>query len=95
MTVPSLMLGLIIALLLGSLFHLILGGGFWRFVFYLFLSVLGLSVGQSIGNWRHWILFPIGTLNLGMGIIGSLVFLFAGYWLSLFRIRSGGGDDAV
>ena len=95
MTIPSLALGLIIALLVGALFHLFLGGGLGRLFLYLILSLIGFAAGQFIGSWRNWILFPIGTLNLGMEIIGSLVFLVVGYWFSLVKFRSEGGDDAI
>lgn len=94
-TIPSMMLGLVAALLIGAVFHLFLNGGLWRLILYLVLSVVGFSIGQLVGLWRNWILFPVGTLNLGMGIAGSLIILFVGYWLSLIRIRSESGDDAV
>ncbi len=95
MTVPSLVLGLVVALLIGALFHLFLGGGLGRLFLYLILSLIGFAVGQLFGNWQNWILLPIGTLNLGMATIGSLVFLFVGYWFSLVRIRPNNGDDAI
>jgi len=95
MTIPSLVLGLIIAVLIGALFHLFLGGGLGRLFLYLILSLIGFAAGQLIGSWRSWVIFPIGTLNLGMAIIGSLVFLVVGYWFSLIRVRPEGGDDAV
>jgi hypothetical protein len=95
MTIPSLVLGIVVALLIGALFHLFLDGGFWRLILYLFLSLVGFAVGELIGSWRHWILFPIGTLNLGMDIVGSLVILGLGYWFSLVRVQRRGGDDAV
>ena len=95
MTIPSLVLGLVIALLIGALFHLVLGGGLGRLFFYLFLSVVGFALGQLLGSLRDWILFPIGTLNLGMGIIGSFVILVVGYWFSLVKIVPNHDDDAV
>ena len=95
MTIPSLALGCVVATLIGALFHLFLGGGFFRLVFYLILSWIGFAAGQLIGSWRNWILFPIGTLNLGMGIIGSLIFLAAGYWISLVRHNPNDKGDAV
>lgn len=96
MTIPSLVLGLIVALLIGALFHLWRDGGFMRLVFYLFLSVAGFFAGNWIGNLQGWILFPVGPLNLGMAIIGSLVLLGIGDWLSLVNARRPAGrDDAV
>jgi len=95
MTIPSLVLGLIIALLIGALFHLFLDGGLGRLFLYLIFSLIGAAAGQYVGSLRNWILFPIGTLNLGMVIIGSLVVLIGGYWFSLVRVRPHKGDDAI
>ncbi|MGA7194646.1 MAG: hypothetical protein WBW94_13540 [Anaerolineales bacterium] len=95
MTVPSIALGLVVALLIGALFHLFLGGGLGRLVLYLILSLIGFALGQYLGSWQSWFLFPIGTLNLGMAVIGSLIFLFVGYWFSLVRVRPNNGDDAI
>jgi len=87
MTIPSYMLGLVIALLIGSLFHLWLDGGVGRLLFFLVLSVAGAAVGQWFGFWRNWMVFPVGTLNMGLVILGSLLFLGVGYWLSLVEIH--------
>ncbi len=96
MTLPAVLFGLMIALLIGALFHIWRGGGGGRLLFYLGLSVGGFFAGHYLGSWRNWILFPVGPLDLGLGIIGSLVFLMAGYWLSLVEIRrTEGHDDAV
>jgi hypothetical protein len=95
MTIPSLVLGFVIALLIGALFHLFLGGGLGRLFLYLIFSLIGSATGQYVGSWRNWILFPIGALNLGMAIIGSLVVLIVGYWFSLVRVRPNNGDDAI
>jgi hypothetical protein len=94
-TVPSLALGVVVALLVGALFHLVLGGGPGRLLFYLGLALAGFAVGQLVGYWLNWMLFPIGSLNLGMGLIGSVVFLAAGYWFSLVKVRPDNGDDAI
>ena len=87
MTLPSIVLGFICALLVGALFHLCMDGGLGRLMLYLTLSVLGFSAGQLVGGWRNWIFFPVGPLDLGMAILGSIVFLGIGYWLSLVELR--------
>ena len=94
-TVPSLALGIVVALLVGALFHLVIGGGSGRLLLYLGLALAGFAVGQVIGYWRNWMLFPIGSLNLGLGLIGSLVFLAAGYWFSLVKISPDNGNDGI
>lgn len=86
MTVPNLLLGFTIALLYGALYHFVRGGTGWRLSLYFALGVLGFGIGQLIGRWWEWHLFTIGSLNLGMGSIGSLVVLIAGEWLSQIEV---------
>src|SRR5829696_3524315 len=88
MTVPTLLFALLIALLYGSLYHLIRGGGFWRLLLNLFLSLFGFGLGHLLGIWRGWILLPFGSINVGMSSIGSLLLLLLGDWLS--RIEGDG-----
>jgi len=87
MTLPSLLLGLLMALLIGAIFHLLRGGGLGRFLLYLALSVAGFVAGHLLGEWRGWILFPIGPLDAGLAIVGSLAFLGLGDWLSRIEIK--------
>ena len=79
MTLPALLFALLIALLCGVLFHLLRGGNGWRLLLYFGLSILGFAVGQGISDW-HLLMF--GALDLGMGLIGSALFLALGEWLS-------------
>jgi len=87
MTLPSLLFSLLIALLLGAAYHLIRGGGIWRLLFYLGLSVLGFATGHFIGLWRGWVLFPFGSINLGVSCGGSVLLLLVGDWLSRIETR--------
>jgi hypothetical protein len=86
MTLPTLLFALLIALLYGALYHLLRGGGFWRLLLYLGLSVLGFAAGHLVGLWRGWIFLPLGSLNLGASSAGSIIILVIGDWLS--RIES-------
>ena len=70
-----------------ALYHLIRGGGFWRLLFDLGLSLIGFLVGHLIGAWRGWIFLPLGSLNLGMCSLGSLVVLVLGDWLSHIEVK--------
>lgn len=88
MTLPTLLLGLLIALLYGSVYHLIRGGSFLRLLLYLVLSVLGFGAGYVIGLWRGWVLIPLGALNFGLSTIGSVVILILGDWLSHIEASS-------
>ena len=81
MTVPSLLFALLIALALGALYHLVRGGDWSHLLAYLVMSALGFAAGHFIGEWRGWIFFQFGALNLGMEIAGALVFLALADWL--------------
>lgn len=81
MTIPSILLGFVIASLLGTLFHLWRGGGAGRILFYLVLAWLGFFAGHLIAGWLGWPFLQVGPLNLGMAITGSILLLFSGDWL--------------
>jgi len=87
MTLPIILFALLVALLYGALYHLLRGGGFWRLLLYFGLSVCGFVAGHLVGLWRGWIFVPMGSLNLGMSSIGSLVILLFGDWLSRIEVR--------
>lgn len=85
MTIPALLFAILLALLYGALYHLLRGGGFWRLVLFLGLSVLGFGAGHLAGLWRGWVFLPVGSLNLGMSTVGSILILLVGDWLSRFQ----------
>ena len=87
MTLPTILFALIVALLYGALYHLLRGGGFWRLILYLGLSVMGFTVGHLIGLWQGWVFAPLGSLNLGVSSIGSFVILVIGDWLSRIEAK--------
>ena len=87
MSIPSFFLALIIASLLGALFHLWRGGGPSRILFYLVLAWLGFFAGHFLAVWRGWVLFPVGALNAGIASLGALIFLFVGEWLGKLDAR--------
>ena len=88
MTLPSMLFGLLCALLVGALFHVVVDGGLWRLVLYLVLSIAGFGTGAWIAMSQSWEVLPIGPLDVGAATIGSLVFLGLGYWLSLVRVQT-------
>jgi len=85
MTLPLILLALLIALLAGTIFHILRGGNGWRLLLYLVLSALGFAVGQGLSMWRGWYLLRFGALEIGVGLAGSFIFLAAGDWLSRFE----------
>jgi hypothetical protein len=82
MTLPTLLFALLIALFYGAVYHLIRGGSFWRLFLYFSLSIAGFVIGHLIGIWRGWTFIPLGSLNLGLSSIGSVMILILGDWLS-------------
>lgn len=95
MTLPALVFGVVVALLIGSMFHVWLDGGVGRLLLYLLLSVAGFFTGHFFGSRLGWILFPLGPFNLGAAVVGSLLFLGLGHWLSLIEIRRPERSDKV
>ncbi|MBM3125617.1 MAG: hypothetical protein FJZ87_11210 [Chloroflexi bacterium] len=87
MTTPNLLLALVISLLYGSVYHFLRGGGGWRFLIYLGASILGFFTGHLFSIWQGWQIFMVGSINLGMGTLGSLVFLVASEWLSRIEVN--------
>ena len=87
MTLPTILFALLVALLYGALYHLLRGGGFSRLLLYFGLSILGFGVGHLIGLWREWMFLPLGSLNLGMSSVGSVVILVIGDWLSRIEVE--------
>jgi hypothetical protein len=66
---------------MGALFHALRGGSGWRLLLYLGLSTLGFVLGQVLKIISGWSLFRFGVLDLGLGMLGSLLILAAGGWL--------------
>ena len=82
MNIVTILFGWLMATLLGALFHLWRDGGFWKLLLYLGLSWVGFWLGNwAAGAWGVKFLL-VGGLNLGLALIGSLIFLFVGHWVS-------------
>lgn len=86
MTIPTLIFAFLIASLLGALYHLIRDGGPGKLFLNLLLSWIGFALGHVSGIRLGWSLYPMGGLDLGMSIPGSLLLLVGADWIS--RIRS-------
>jgi hypothetical protein len=87
MTLPTLLFALLVALLYGALYHLLRDGSFWRLFLYFTLSIVGFVLGHLIGIWRGWTLLPLGSINLGLSSLGSLLVLIVGDWLSRIEVN--------
>jgi hypothetical protein len=48
---------------------------------------MGFGVGHLVGLWQGWFIIPLGSINLGLSSIGSLIFLVGGDWLSRIETK--------
>lgn len=85
MTIPSLVFGLLVSSLMGAMFHLWRGGNLGRLILYLILAWVGFWGGHFLGNSMGWTFGSIGPLRFGPALIGGVITLGVGYWLSLVR----------
>lgn len=85
MTLPAFLFGFLISVMIGAAFHLWKGGGLFRLILYLMLSIAGFWTGHTISLHIGWDFFILGPLHLGFALIGDCLFLGAGYWLSLIK----------
>jgi len=90
-TLPTLVFALLVALLCGALYHFVRGGSGWYLLYYFICSMLGFAAGQGLSIWRGWFILKFGVLDIGMGVIGSLVFLVLGDWLSRIEVKNESG----
>ncbi|KAA3648650.1 MAG: hypothetical protein DWQ07_00185 [Chloroflexi bacterium] len=86
MTLPAFIFGFLISTLIGAAFHLILGGGAGRLLLYLILGWTGFWIGHYVANLISFRFAAVGPMNLGLAVVGSLLFLGVGYWLSLVQV---------
>jgi len=82
-------------MLAGTLFHLVVDGGPGRLILYMLLSIIGFGAGHWLGTAQGWSLLPVGPLSFGPGILGSLLFLLVGHWLSKVDVQTMDHDDKV
>jgi len=87
MTIQAFFLGVIAATLAGALFHLFKNGGIGKLLLYLVLSWIGFFTGHGLAQNTAIVFMDVGPLHLGWGIVGSLLFLLVGHWLSLVRVE--------
>lgn len=85
MTIPALILGFLVATLMGAAFHLWKDGGFGRLLLYVLLAWVGFWGGHILANSLGWTFGSVGPLHFGMAILVGAATLYAGYWLSLIK----------
>lgn len=82
MTFPSLLLGCVIAALLGALAHLILGGGLGRLVLFLFIGLVAFWFGHLLGTILEIKFLNVGAIHMGTALPVTLAALGVTAWLS-------------
>lgn len=88
MTFPAIVFSFFLATMFGSLLHFWRGGGLGRLVLYLVSSWIGFLGGHFFAGWFDIEFLNVGTIHLGMGILGSLLLLALVYWLSLVDLQN-------
>lgn len=85
MTLPAFLFGCLIAILLGSLFHLWKGGRFWHIIMYIVFSLVGFWLGHFAAVYFGFSLWSIGPIRFGASLAASIGFLFIAGWLFHFN----------
>ena len=83
MSFAAILLGIIVALLVGALYHLWRGGALARIIFYLVMALIGFFGATFLTSIKGWVLWQIGELDVGFGVLGALLVLGLGDWLTL------------
>jgi hypothetical protein len=81
MPLPSIIFGILISTLCGSLVHLILGGNFRRLSLFILFSWAGFWVGHFVAVEMSWSVGDLGPLHLLPAMISSFIFTGIGFWL--------------
>jgi len=87
MTLPALLLGFCTSTFLGAAFHVWKDGGLNRLVLYFVLSWLGFSAGHLLAQKLEWNILNVGPLHLGIAILGSVLLLVFGHWLTSIKVE--------
>ncbi len=86
---PTFTLGFIIATLMVTVTHMLVGGEARRLALLLLAGWLGFSIGHILGNLFEITVFDIGQLHLVSGLVGGAVALFAAVTLTMRSRRLG------
>ena len=88
---PTIVFGILISTLYGTIYHLLRGGTTRTMLGILMLAWAGFWLGDVLGSLIGWSFFWVGNLNAGMGTISSFVFMLAGDVLMHLRRPSDKG----
>jgi hypothetical protein len=86
MTLPAVFFGIVLSTAYGTAFHFWKGGSLKRLALYILLAWLGFWAGHFAGVQLKLTFLEIGPFNTGAATLGSVLFLFAGEWLSRIEV---------
>ena len=95
MTFPAILFGCLIGLLIGALFHLVVGGGGSRFVLFLATGFIGFWIGQIIGWYLNWNFIKIGPLHFGSGLLVAILLTGIAFMLGPTKTTKNPGGRRV
>ncbi|NMC46485.1 MAG: hypothetical protein GYA52_06585 [Chloroflexi bacterium] len=81
MTLPAFLFGSLISIFIGSLFHLIAGGNFRKFVLFIFFAWFGFWLGYYLSNRIAFNIWQLGLFDMGFCVLGSILTLLFIYWI--------------
>ncbi len=84
---PGLVLSLLFALLIGFVLHFWNAGGLLRLLTIEILSIIGFTLGHFLAARQGINFLKVGWVNLGFGIIGSIIFSFLALWVTNLNIE--------
>ena len=87
MTFPAFLFGSLIAILIASLFHLIVGGNLKKYGTYLFFAWFGFWLGYYLSNRIVISVWRVGIFDMGICIACSILIILFIYWID------NGSDD--
>lgn len=73
MTIHSILLGFVIAILIGAAFHLLRGGSLPRLGLYLLAANLSFFLGHWLSELIHWQFLRVGAINLFPSILATVI----------------------
>lgn len=81
-TIPSFILGSLVAWLIGAFVHLIAGGKLLRLIFCMLFAWIGFWAGNYLGVRFGIEILRYGQINYGPALLLCIAASFLGYWLS-------------
>jgi len=73
MSIPSFLIGMVIATLCGLLFHVLRGGRLSRMLLYISTAWVSFFAGQLVSEWISWRVLRYGSLNLLPDLIATFI----------------------